>query len=116
MLRKLTVEFGAWEECSKVEFLCELDQVASILVKFEELDLSKDEDVSFTHAVMGALLKALSEEGSKLKILTIFSLEMFVPYVGPYFTESVDKLRQAGVTVDVIWSEHWDYSEYHESD
>ena len=109
MLRKLTVEFGAWEECSKVEFLWEL-------VKFEELDLSKDEDVSFTHAVMGALLKALPEEGSKLKILTIFSLEMFVPYVGPYFTESVDKLRQAGVTVDVIWSEHWDYSEYDESD
>ena len=82
-----------------------------------------DEDVSFTHAslapaVMGALLsaQALPEECSKLKILTIFSLEMFVPYVGPYFTESVDRLRQAGVKVDVIWSEHWDYSEYHESD
>ena len=46
-LRKLTLEFGAWKECLKFE---EIDQVAAMHVKFEELDMSKDEDIAFTHA------------------------------------------------------------------
>ena len=117
VLRKLKLEFGAWEECLKFE---EIDQVALILVKFEELDLSEDEDIAFTHvglapAVMRALLKALPEEGSKLKVLTIFGLEMFME-LGPYFDEAVDKLRQAGVKVDVILSGHWCDTDFDESD
>ena len=113
-LKKLTLEFGGWEQ---LEYLCDsADQVASILVKFEELDLSEDEDleVAFTYtraarAVMGGLLKALTEEGAKLKVLTLLGLQMFVE---PYYFESIDKLRQAGVKVNVIgdniiWPEHW---------
>ena len=49
----------------------ELTGVAEILVKFEDVDLTKGFNLFDTGTILRAILRALPEDSSKLKILTI---------------------------------------------
>ena len=70
-LRVLSLDFGLVVLVNKPD---KLARVAAMLVKFEEIDLTEGfllRKEEHAQALLGAILRALSEEGSRLKILTL---------------------------------------------
>ena len=76
-LRKLAVDFRSWGRMPKDE----LTNIATIFVKFEEIDLTYEDVWSFEEetversikAILGAILGALHGDSPKLKILTMLT-------------------------------------------
>ena len=73
----------------------ELSGVAEILVKFEEVDLTKKGFNLFdTGSILRAILRALPEDSSKLKILTLHGDEK-------KHTTALNEAKKAGITVNL---------------
>ena len=90
----------------------ELLQIGAILVNFEEVDLKLNViDLRTTKtfdknskAIIEAVLKALPEVGSKLKILTLYGDEVrdkVVVELGGLQQDPLEGLRNAGVKVNI---------------
>ena len=103
-LQKLSLDFGVWwHNADHAGLTGELARVAAMLVKFQEIDLT---DGSFwmvrrrsginkeARAILAAILTALSEEGSKLKVLTL-------PGDKIEHLAAITRVQEKGVTVNM---------------
>ena len=111
-LRKLTLGFEVIDDGWGFQPPQELVQIGAILVKFEEVDLklnvidmktSQNFDKN-SKVIIEAVLKALPEVGSKLKILTLYGDEVqdkVVVELGGLQQDALDGLRKAGVKVNI---------------
>ena len=91
-LPKLSVDFDVWDLTE-----AELAQVAEILVKFQEIDLTEDfipHGNERARVILMAILRALPGESSKLKILTLHGDKK-------NHTAALAEARDAGVTVNM---------------
>ena len=111
-LRKLTLGFEVIDDGWGFQAPEELLQIGAILVNFEEVDLklnvidlraAKTFDKN-SKVIIEAVLKALPEVGSKLKILTLYGDEVqdkVVVELGGREQDALDGLRKAGVKVNI---------------
>ena len=111
-LRKLTLGFEVIDDGWEAQAPEELLQIGANLVKFEEVDLKLNViDLRTTKTfdknskiIIEAVLKALPEVGSKLKILTLYGDEVqdkVVVELGGREQDALDGLRKAGVKVNI---------------
>ena len=111
-LRKLTLGFEVIHDGWEAKAPEELVQIGAILVNFEEVDLKLNViDLRTTKTfdknskiIIEAVLKALPEVGSKLKILTLYGDEVqdkVVVELGGLQQDALEGLRNAGVKVNI---------------
>ena len=111
-LKKLTLGFEVIDDGWGLQAPEELLQIGAILVNFEEVDLKLNViDLRTTKTfdknskvIIEAVLKALPEVSSKLKILTLYGDEVqdkVVVELGGLQQDALDGLRNAGVKVNI---------------